>query len=56
MRQHRLGERLDVVGRRVGVDLVRHLDAAEAVEDVAVDPKDYVFNLATYQQPKPPET
>src|SRR6478672_4779779 len=34
----RLGhDRLDVGGRRVGVDLVRHLDAIEAVAHVLVD-------------------
>src|SRR4051812_42979705 len=30
----------DLVGRRVGVDVVRHLDVAETVADIAVDAED----------------
>src|SRR5215207_3542942 len=33
-------ERLDLIRRGVGVDVVRHLDAAEPVADITVDPED----------------
>ena len=33
-------ERLDILALRIGVDLVAHLDAAEAVADLAVDAED----------------